>query len=53
MNKKLFYREQAEKFRDYLKKFPHRDLLSLFEEWAESKDFSEEDKQRIWKIINK
>jgi hypothetical protein len=32
MDKKPFYKEQAEKFRDYLKKLPDRDLLSLFEE---------------------
>ena len=48
MPKKEFYAEQAEKFRDYLSKFPERDLLSLFEEWAESKDFSDEDRQAIF-----
>jgi|GEM_PF-2055594 len=49
MNKKEFYREQAEKFRDYASKFPERDLLSLFEEWAESKDFSDEDMDAIFR----
>lgn len=49
MDKKSFYIEQAEKFRDYSSKFPGRDLLSLFEEWAESKDFSDEDKEFIFK----
>lgn len=51
MNKKSFYREQAEKFKGYSEKFPERDLLSLFEEWAESKDFCDEDKHGIWKLL--
>ena len=50
MDKQLFYKEQAKKFRDYASKYPNRDLLSLFEEWAESKDFSDEYKEAIWKI---
>jgi len=50
MDKESFYREQAEKFRDYASKFPDRNLLSVFEEWAESKDFSDEDRQAIWEI---
>jgi len=45
---KQFHLEQAQKFRDFTSKFPDRDLLSLFEEWAESKDFSEEDKKGIF-----
>lgn len=48
MEKKLFYREQAEKFLDFAKKSPERDFLSLFDEWTESKDFSDEDRQRIF-----
>ncbi len=51
MNKQSFYKEQAEKFSDYADKNPSRDLLSLFDEWAESKDFSDEDKRKILKII--
>jgi len=51
MDKKSFYREQAEKFRDFSKKFPERDLLSLFEEWAESKGFSDEDKKEVWRVV--
>ena len=51
MDKKSFYREQAEKFRDYSSKFPDRDLLSLFEEWAESKDFSDEGKKEIYELV--
>lgn len=47
MKKKQFYREQAEKFLVYFKKF----LPVIFEKWAESKDFSEEDKHKIWQII--
>lgn len=47
-DKKEFYKEQAEKFRDYASKFPERDLLSLFDEWAKSKDFSDEDRQAIF-----
>ena len=50
MDKESFYGEQAEKFRDYANKFPDRNLLSVFEEWAESKDFSDEDRQAIWEI---
>jgi len=50
MNKKPFYREQAEKFRDYAGKYPERELLSLFEEWAESKDIEGKDKHYIWKL---
>ncbi len=33
-----FYQLQAEAFRDYAKRVPDRDLLVLFDEWAESKD---------------
>lgn len=51
MDKKSFYREQAEKFREFSNKFPNRELLSLFEEWSESKDFSDEDKKEIWEIV--
>lgn len=53
MNKQPFYREQAEKFRDYAGKFPERELLSLFEEWAESKDFLDADKSEILRFVNK
>jgi len=48
MDKESFYREQAEKFRDYASKFLDRNLLSVFDEWAESKDFSDEDRQNIF-----
>lgn len=48
MDKKQFYKEQAEKFRDYASKFPDRDLLSLFEEWYESKDFNDKDREGIF-----
>lgn len=50
MDRSEFYKEQALKFRDYAGKNPDRDLVSLFDEWADSKDFSEEDKKEIWKI---
>lgn len=53
MDKENFYREQAEKFRDYASKLPNRDLFSLFEEWAESKDFCDDDKQEIWGFVRK
>lgn len=49
MDGKSFYREQAEKFRDFADKNPDRDLLSVFEEWVESKDFSDENKEFIFK----
>ena len=52
-DKKNFYKEQAEKFRDYASKFPDRDLFSLFEEWAESKDIYGIDRHEIWKIARK
>ncbi len=51
MNRKPFYKEQAEKFRDYLKKFPDRDLLSLFEGWIDSKDICDEDREGIFKEL--
>lgn len=53
MDKKQFYKEQADKFRDYSSKFPDRDLLSIFEEWAESKDIYGKDKHEIWRIVRK
>lgn len=49
-NKKKFYKEQAEQFKGYFQKFPDRDLLSLFYEWAESKDIEGKDRHYIWKI---
>lgn len=54
MDKKSFYKEQAEKFRDYASKFPDTaDLLSLFNEWCNSKDIYGRDKHEIWKIARK
>jgi hypothetical protein len=53
INEKEFYKEQAEKFRDYASKFPERELFSLFEEWAESKDIYGIDKHEIWVIARK
>ena len=53
MDKKNIYREQAEKFGDFARKFPDRDLLSLFEKWAESKGFSDEHKHEIWQIVRR
>jgi hypothetical protein len=47
MDKQSFYREQAEKFRIFADKNPQRDRLSVFNEWCESKDFSDEDKREI------
>ena len=49
MNKHSFYREQAEKFRIFADKNPQGDRLSLFEEWAESKDIQGVDKHEIWR----
>ena len=51
MDKKNFYKEQALKFRDYEKRFPKRDFFRLFEQWADSKDFTDEDKKEIWKLV--
>jgi len=53
MHKKPFYREQAEKFRDFADKNPDRDLLSVFNEWCNSKDIYGRDKHEIWKIARK
>ena len=50
MEKKEFYKIQAESFRDYADKNPEKELFSLFNEWAESKDIYGIDKQEIWKI---
>lgn len=51
MKKKEFYKIQAKTFKDYFNKFSDRDLLSVFEEWAESKDIYGMDKERIWKVV--
>jgi len=53
MDKRPFYREQAEKFLDYASKSPNRELLSLFNEWCASKDIYGRDKHEIWKIARK
>src|SRR3989338_5241935 len=50
MDKKSFYQEQAENFRDFSTKFHDRDLFSIFEEWAESKDIYGIDRHEIWGI---
>lgn len=47
MDKKEFYREQAEKFIVYFYKF----LPVIFEKWTDSKDFPEEDRKAIWEWI--
>ena len=49
--KDLFYKEQAEKFAEYLSKFRERDILSLFEEWSEDKGFADEDTKEIFKAF--
>jgi len=51
LDKTQFHKEQAEKFLDYMEKFHDRDVLSLFEQWAESKDFSEEDQRELFKLV--
>lgn len=48
-----FHEEQARAFADYFSKTAGKDLLKLFNEWAFSKDFSEEDKQEIWRFVVK
>jgi len=50
MDKKNFYREQAYEFKDYFRKIkgnPIGGLLPVFNEWVETKDFSEADKHAI------
>lgn len=51
MAENTFYKEQAEKFIEYMAKFHEGDILSLFNEWAFSKEFSCEDKIEIWKTV--
>ena len=51
MNKKEFYKIQAEAFRDYAKRIPNKDLRTLFDQWADSKDFCDIDKDGIWGIV--
>jgi hypothetical protein len=53
MDKRPFYKEQADKFRDYARKSQDRELLSLFNEWCDSKDIYGRDKHEIWKIARK
>ena len=50
MDKKSFYREQAEKFGIFADRDPQRERLSVFNEWCESKDIEGKDKHYIWKI---
>lgn len=52
MNKKEFYKEQQEKFWDFRRRVHSGDLLSIFEKWCNSKDFSEEDKKEIWMLVS-
>lgn len=52
-DKKEFFKEQAEKFRDYASKFPDREIFPLFNEWAESKDIYGIDRHEIWVIARK
>ena len=51
MNKNSFYKEQAEKFWDFRRKFRNGDLLSIFEKWCKSKDFCDEDKKEIGMLV--
>jgi hypothetical protein len=53
MRKRGFYKIQAEAFRDYANKYPDRDLLSVFNEWAESKDICGVDRQEIWRAARR
>ena len=53
MDKDEFYRIQAESFRDFADKNPKRELFSLFNEWAESKDIYGIERHEIWKIARK
>lgn len=45
------YKEQAEAFLNYARRHPQKDVLSLFNEWVFSKDFSAADKFGIWLIV--
>ena len=53
MDKRSFYHEQAQAFRDFAAKSPEKDLLSLFNRWAFSKGFSEDDRHAIWRLVVK
>jgi hypothetical protein len=44
---------QARAFLDYAGKYPQKDMLSLFNAWAFSKDFSASEKQEIWLAVRR
>ena len=52
-SKNPFYKEQAEQFLDYASKFHDRELLPIFDEWAESKDIFGVNKHEIWRIARR
>ena len=44
------YAVQAETFSDYANKYPDADLITLFEQWSESKDMYGSDKVGVWRL---
>jgi len=49
MNKRKYYKIQAEAFMDYASKFSNKhDLLSLYNEWVVSKNLFGIDRHKIW-----
>jgi hypothetical protein len=53
LDRQQFYRQQAESFREFSNKTPDGDLLSIFNTWISSKDFSHEDRREIWKRVRR
>lgn len=51
MEKKSFYREQADKFSNFSKRNYGREAFSLFQEWSKGKDFLDKDKKEIWALV--
>ena len=49
MDKRTYYKIQSEAFGDYVSKFPDKEnLLSLFNDWAISKNIYGIDRHQIW-----
>ena len=51
MDSNEFIRIQAESFIDYARKNSERDFVSLFQEWADSKDIFDLDREMIWRSV--
>jgi len=50
MSKRTHYEIQAHKFKDFIRRNPNGDLLSHYNEWADSNNIYGKDRHMIWKI---